>query len=77
MVCPHCGGKVAVSSHSAFVTGRGGVGEEFSEGEYHPDPEKRYKTPEKLRRSRLAYYWRNRERVLAREKAKRVARKGR
>ena len=68
--CPHCQ-KTFRTSHSAFVTGReSGVGT-FPKENYHPDPKKKYKTPEKIRRTALAYYWKQRVAVLAREKRRR------
>jgi hypothetical protein len=70
LVCPQCAHVFDVS-HSAFVTGREGVEGEFRAEEYHPDKGKRYKTPEKVRRVAMAYYWKNKAAVLAREKRRR------
>jgi hypothetical protein len=44
--------------------------------DYHENPEKDYKTPKWMRRGGLTYYYRYRERILARAKAKRDAKKG-
>ncbi len=71
MKCPHCGESVALKGNSAFVLKKETVGEEFRPEDYVPNPDRTYKVPEPERRRQLAYYWRNREKVLAREKAKR------
>ena len=68
--CPKCSHRFKVS-HSAFVTGREDTGGTLNVKNYHPDPTKKYKTPEKTRRTSLAYYWRNKAAVLAREKRRR------
>lgn len=70
ITCPHCGKAVRVSA-SAFVTGREKVKGEFKPKDYHPDPHKDYRTSEKTRRTSLAWYWRNRAKVLKREKRRR------
>lgn len=77
VICPHCQGEVelhvtlpaSAPRHSTFasadphqiVNGHG----------YQPNPSKAYKTPESSRRERLAYYYRNREDILAKAKDKR------
>ena len=74
-ICPHCQGEFSIPTNSAFVTGRENLAEDVNilpAEEYHPDPEKVYKTHEAVRRVGLAYYWKNREKVLAKAKAKRL-----
>ena len=69
--CPHCGEGLELTGSSTFVLRKQAVGEAFTVDTYHPNPDRTYKVPEKERRRQLAYYWRNRDRVLAREAAKR------
>ncbi len=69
--CPHCGEALFLPGNSAFVIRKEEVGETFAADEYQPNPARTYKQPEAIRRRSLAYYWRNRDRVLAREKARR------
>ncbi len=63
--CPHCGKQIRLAPHSAFMTG------DRQEKDYHEDESKKYRTSAAQRKACLAYYWKNRDRVLAREKAKR------
>ena len=73
--CPHCTKPITLSGHSAFVVGREKLKREdrnFKEEEYFEDTTKRYKRSKVERSRQLSYYWRNRERVLAREKVKRL-----
>lgn len=70
--CPHCKKRVELSGNSAFVLKKKEVSTIFKREDYHPNPERAYKTPESRRREQLAYYWRNRERVLERERLKRI-----
>ena len=72
--CPHCHRHFTVK-HSAFTTGRETPGVELKPDAYHPATGKVYKTPEKTRRTSLAYYYRNRKEVLAREKRRRQLQK--
>ena len=81
--CPHCGKEIELAltpassalmddpeeRHSTFVKPDP---EQIANGNgYHPSPSKVYRSPESQRRSGLAYYYRNREQVLAKAKAKR------
>lgn len=67
--CPHCSGRVPVPDNSTFVMNKArGV----NSGDYCSNPSREYKRPETERRRQLAWYWKNREKVLAREKAKRL-----
>ena len=70
VTCKHCGRRMTVA-HSAFTTGREKGEAVLASKDYHPATKKRYKTSETLRRTSLAYYYRNREKVLAREKLRR------
>lgn len=75
MKCPHCGNHVG-GRHSAFVKGSVKAGVvEFDKADYQEDPTKVYKRPKAERARQLSYYYRNRDRVLAREKVKREERK--
>mgnify|MGYP001574713843 CR=1 FL=1 len=73
--CPKCSHRFD-ASHSTFHTGRSTVNEEFTPGDYHPDPEKEYKTPEKTRRVSSAWYWTHRTAVQMREKRRRQQQTG-
>ena len=71
--CPHCHKRFSVN-HSAFVTEKcPKAGTLISQKQYHPNPDRTYVTPEKMRRTSLTYYYRNRAVVLARAKSKRDA----
>ena len=70
MKCPHCRCAIELSDNSTFVLGKH-RGKTFGPQDYKSDPSKEYKSPEAERRRQLAWYWKNREKVLAREKAKR------
>ena len=69
--CPHCGQSSNFPGNSAFVLRKTEVGEQFKAEDYIPNPDRIYKVPEAERRRQLAWYWRNREKVLARVKARR------
>ena len=71
--CPHCGQALIMPGNSTFVLKKEDVGKEFRVEDYHPNPARTYVTSEASRRRQLAYYWRNREKVLARERDKRIA----
>lgn len=82
--CPHCQGLLSITptpdaesiptpdqEHSAFVIIPEAPQDIQRNLQYTPNPHKVYKTSEGTRRDGLAYYYRNRERVLARLKAAR------
>jgi hypothetical protein len=69
IICPHCGEEF--NSHSAFVAAREAA--QTGEIDYQPDPTKSYKSPEFVRKAQLAYYYLNRDKVLARMKSQRQA----
>lgn len=72
IVCPHCAGSVPLPENSTFVMNKHHVGEDFRVEDYKSNPNREYKRPEKDRRRQLAYYWRNREKILAGAKERRA-----
>lgn len=70
--CPHCRKRIELLGNSTFVLNKQKVGEQFKPEHYRSDPTKDYRSPEAERRRQLAWYWRNRESVLLKAKAKRA-----
>jgi hypothetical protein len=75
ITCPHCEKTfdAPFTPFSAHVEHLEHSTDIFPRGAYHPDPTKQYRTSEHTRRIGLAYYWKNRDRVLAKAKERRRA----
>ncbi len=70
LLCPHCGGAiVGHDTHTAVSI----LNEDEELVNYHPNPSKRYKSTEKMRRAGLRHYYENREAILEKMREKRRA----
>lgn len=74
--CPHCGQPIDLPPTSAHVRNREALrtAEVVPREDYVADPARTYRTSEFDRRVKLAYYYRNREAILARARERRRAR---